>query len=65
MCTFVRFCVIINSDSLRHNVSEGVGMGMHLGNVPILADIADFIANSFIFLVNRVAIISKRYLKRR
>jgi hypothetical protein len=40
-------------------------MGMHLGNVPILADIADFIANSFIFLVNRVAIISERYLKRR
>ena len=52
MCAFIWFRVIINGDSLRHDVRKGVGMGMHLGNVPILAVIAD----SFICLVNWVAI---------
>ena len=52
MCTFIWFCVIINSNSLHHDVREDVGMGMHLGDVPILAVIAD----TTIYLVNRVGI---------
>jgi hypothetical protein len=56
MCTFIWFCVIIDSDSFRHDVREGVNMGMHLGNVPILGGIAGFVANSFICLVNQIAI---------
>lgn len=56
MCTFVRFCVIINGGSLRHDVGEGVDMGMHFGNVPILAVVVAFLADSYICLLNRVAI---------
>ena len=60
MCTFIWFCIIINGDSLRHDVREGVGMGMHLGNVPILAVGGD----SYIFLVNQVAISKFKGIKK-
>jgi hypothetical protein len=55
MRTFVRFCVIIDSDSLCHDVREGVDVGMHLGNIPILVVVVALLANSFVCLVNRVA----------
>jgi hypothetical protein len=59
MSTFVWFCVIINGGSLRHDVREGVGMGMHLGNVPILSVVVASLANSCICLLNRVLAIGK------
>jgi len=55
MRTFVWFCVIIDSDSLRHDVREGVDVGMHLGNIPILVVVVASLANSFVCLVNWVA----------
>ena len=64
MCTFVWFCVIINGGSLRHDVREGVGMGMHLRYVPILAVVVVFLANTFICLVNQVLAIGKGIKKR-
>jgi uncharacterized membrane protein YhiD involved in acid resistance len=65
MCTFIWFCVIINGGSLRHDVGEGVGMGMHLWNVPILAVVVVSVANTFIRLVNQVLAIGKGIKKKK